>query len=113
MRVLISGGKDFSDPQIFRRAMTVTMSEMGTDKELVLLLSGPFKTNEIARQFVNLAEESFRARNMKIKYIHVDPADVPWESVDSVVALVNPPQRNTVLGYKADEQGIDVNVFRY
>ena len=113
MRVLISGGKDFNDPQVFRRAMTVTMSEMGSDKELTLLLAGPYKTNEIARQFVNLAEESFRARGMKIKYIHQNPTDVPWHSVDGVVSLVVPPQRNTALGYEAEKQGVDVNVFRF
>lgn len=113
MKVLISGGKDFNDPLVFRRAMTVTMSEMGSDKELVLLLAGTFKTNEIARQFVNLAEDSFRTRGMKLKYIHVHPGDVPWDDVDSVVSLVNPPQRNTSLGYKAEERGVDVNVFRY
>ena len=113
MRVLISGGKDFNDPQVFRRAMTVTMSEMGSDKELILLLTGPFKTNEIARQFANLAEESFRARGMKIKYVHKSATDVDWQSVDSVVSLVVPPQRNTALGYEAEKQGVDVNVFRF
>lgn len=112
MRVLISGGKDFNDPLVFRRAMGVKMSDM-KDKELVLLLAGPYKTNELARQFVNLAEESFRARGMSIKYQHINPSDVDWNNVDSVVSLVKPPQRNTVLGYKAEERGIDVDVFRY
>ncbi len=113
MKVLISGGKDFDNAQVFRRAMTVTMSEMGSDKELVLLLAGPFKTNEMARQFVNLAEESFQSRGMKIKYIHQNPKDVAWDTISSVVSLVNPPQRNTVLGYEAEKHGVDVNVFRF
>lgn len=113
MKVLISGGKDFDNAQVFRRAMGVIMSDLGEDKEMILYLTGPFKTNDIARQFVNLAEASFKARGRSINYQHVSPKDVPWDSIDTVVSLVNPPQRNTALGYEAESMDKDVHVFRY
>lgn len=113
MNVLITGGKTFNNDLVFRRAMGVVMSEMNNDKELNLILTGPYKTNELARQFVNLSENSFKSRGMKIVYSYLNITDINWQNIDSVVALVDPPQKNTVLGYKAEEYGIDVNIFRY
>lgn len=113
MNVLVTGGKDFNDPLVFRRAMGVVMSDLGSEPTLTLMLAGPYKTNEIARQFVNLAEESFKARGKKINYVHVNPAAVAWDTIDMVVSLVYPPQRNTALGFEAESRGIDVNVFRF
>ena len=113
MRDLVSGGKGFNDHLVLRRAMGVVMSEMGVDTELTLMLAGPHVVNDIARQFVNLTEDSFKGRGKKINYVHVPPKDVPWEDVDAVVSLVKPPQRNTVLGYQAEERGLDVHVFRF
>jgi hypothetical protein len=112
MKVLISGSKDFDDPLVFRRAMGVVMSDLN-DSELVLLLAGSYKTNELARQFVNLTESSFSSRGMKINYRHVPPTDIPWHEVDMVVCLVKPPKSNTALGYEAESMNKDVHVFRY
>lgn len=113
MKVLISGGRDYDNAQVFRRAMGVIMSDLGEDKEMTLYLAGPYKTNDIARQFVNLTESSFKSRGRTLNYQHVSPKDVPWDSIDAVVALVNPPQRNTALGYEAEDMGKEVHVFRY
>jgi hypothetical protein len=112
MKVLVTGGKDFDDYSVFRRAMGVVMSDLHDD-ELLLMLTGPYKTNELARQFVNLTESSFRARNKKLLYTGVPPSQVPWQDVDVVVSLVRPPQKNTVLGYEAEKRGLDVHVFRF
>jgi hypothetical protein len=112
VNVLVVGGRDFDDPLVFRRAMAVTMSEL-SDDTLTLLLAGPKQTNELARHFINLSEDSFKARGKSIKFRYVLKDAVDWTEVDMVVSLVNPPQRNTVLGYEAEGHNVPVNVFRY
>ena len=113
MKVLINGSPRFNNPQVFLRAMGVVMSEVHDDNKLTLLLSGQHKTNDIARQFVNRTEDSFRARGKKLDYVHASPRLVSWDEVDMVVIFVNPPERNTKVGYEAERRGKEVNVFRY
>lgn len=112
MKILINGSKDFDDYNTFLRAMGVMISDL-KDKELILMLTGNYKTNDLARVFVNLSEKSFKSRGKLLNYVHVSGKEVDWDSVDAVVILVKPPQKNTPLGYEAERQDKDVHVFRY
>jgi len=112
MKVLISGSKEFNNPQVFRRAMGVVLSDLA-DSELTLVLAGAANTSEIARQFVNLSEEPLRLRGKTIRYVHVAPDAVDYDEIDTVVVCVLPSQKNTALGHTAADHGVNVEVFRY
>lgn len=113
MRLLINGGKSFANEQVFRRAMGVAMYDMQGDTRLTLLLSGSHKTNDIARQFVNLTERSFTARGMKLDLTYVSVNKLDWDSVDKVLVFVSPPYKSTPVVKIAEEHGKDVDIYRY
>jgi hypothetical protein len=116
MNVVVQGTTDFSDYNIFLRAMGVAMSGMGEeDKELNVYSLGPVKINSMVSEFCNLSERGMKARGKKIKYYKVPFSWVEenMEYMNYFAFLSKPKQPVSKLMANAELQGKEVGVFRY
>ena len=116
MIIAVQGTKDFSDYQVFLRAMGVAMSAMQEeDKELLIYSAGPAKINSMVSEFSNLSERGMKARGRKIKYYKV-PSHWVEENmmhVNYFAYLCNPKQTASKLVAKAELENVEVGIFRY
>ena len=116
MNVVVQGTTDFSDYNIFLRAMGVAMSGMGEeDKELNVYSLGPVKINSMVSEFCNLTERGMKARGKKIKYYKVPFSWVEenMEYMNYFAFLSKPKQQLSKLMANAELQGKEVGVFRF
>ena len=117
MKVLVQGTKDFTDYQVLMRAMGVALASMKPgDKEFQIYSVGPHKTNDLAISFANLTENSLKNRGIKVKF-HKLPAKLAEDRIDRfdyMAYLSNPENRRlSALTNKAEENGIELGIFRY
>jgi len=117
MKVLVQGTKDFTDYQVLMRAMGVALASMKPgDKEFQIYSVGPHKTNDLAISFANLTENSLKNRGIKVKF-HKLPAKLAEERIDRfdyMAYLAHPDNRRlSSLTNKAEENGIELGIFRY
>lgn len=117
MKVLLQGSKDFDDYQVLMRAMGVALSSMPSmDKSFEIYSVGPHKTNDLAVSFANLTENNLKSRGIKISF-HKLPARLAEEKIhkfDYMAYLSNPENRRlSALTNKAEENGVELGIFRY
>jgi len=117
MKVLVQGTKDFTDYQVLMRAMGVALASMKPgDKEFQIYCVGPHKTNDLALSFANLTEDNLKGRGIKIKF-HRLPAKLAEDKIDRfdyMAYLSNPENRRlSALTNKAEENGVELGIFRY
>jgi len=117
MKVLVQGTKDFTDYQVLMRAMGVALASMKPgDKEFQIYSVGPHKTNDLAVSFANLTEDSLKNRGIKVKF-HKLPAKLAEDRIDRfdyMAYLAHPDNRRlSALTNKAEENGIELGIFRY
>ena len=117
MKVLVQGSKDFTDYQVLMRAMGVALASMKPgDKEFQIYCVGPHKTNDLALSFANLTEDSLKGRGIKVKF-HRLPAKLAEDKIDRfdyMAYLSNPENRRlSALTNKAEENGVELGIFRY
>lgn len=116
MIVAVQGTNDFDDYNIFIRAMGVALSGMSDDdKEFVIYSAGPTRINSFVSEFSNLSERGMKARGRKIKFYKVANA---WleENINYVnyfAFLSKPKQANSRLVEFAEQNNIEVGIFRY
>jgi hypothetical protein len=116
MNVVVQGSKDFSDYQVFLRAMGVAMSSMNIeDKELHIYSVGPMKINSMVSEFCNLSERGMKARGMKIKHYKVPPSWVVenMEYINYFAFLSKPKDPVSKLVSVAESNQIETGIFRY
>ncbi len=117
MKVLLQGTKDFTDYQVLMRAMGVALASMKPgDKEFQIYSVGPHKTNDLAVSFANLTENSLKNRGIKVRF-HKLPAKLAEDRIDRfdyMAYLAHPDNRRlSALTNKAEENGIELGIFRY
>ena len=116
MIVAVQGTNDFDDYNIFIRAMGVALSGMSDDdREFVIYSAGPARINSFVSEFSNLSERGMKARGRKIKFYKVANA---WleENINHVnyfAFLSKPKQNNSKLVDFAEQNNIEVGIFRY
>ena len=116
MIVVVQGTNEFSDYNVFLRAMGVAMSDMKNgDSELYIYSAGPAKINSMVLEFCNLSERGMKSRGMKIKNYKVPPSWVSenMEYVNYFVFLSKPKQSISKLAAEAELKNIQVGIFRY
>ena len=116
MIVAVQGTSDFSDYNVFLRAMGVAMSGMNSeDKELNIYSAGPVKINSMVLEFCNLSERGMKARGMKIKNYKVPPSWISenMEYINYFAFLSKPKQAVSKLVAEAELKNIEVGIFRY
>jgi hypothetical protein len=116
MIVAVQGTKEFNDYSVFLRAMSVALSGMKDgDNDFIIYSAGPLKINNFVSEFSNLSERGMKARGKKIKFYNTSPL---WlsENINQVnyfVFLSRPKEAKSKLVIKAEENNIDVGLFRY
>ena len=116
MIVAVQGTNDFDNYSVFIRSMGVAMSAMSDqDTDFVIYSVGPVKINSFVSEFSNLSERGMKARGKKIKFYKVNAS---WleENINNVnyfAFLSKPNQSNSRLVSIAEDNNIEVGIFRY
>lgn len=116
MIVAVQGTSDFSDYNVFLRAMGVAMSGMSeNDTEFYIYSAGPAKINSMVSEFSNLSERGMKARGRKIKFYKVPPSWIEenMQYINYFAFLSKPNQSVSKLVAKAELENIEVGIFRY
>lgn len=114
MNIVVQGTKEFSNYNVFLRAMGVALSDVD-DGEFNLYSVGPANINSFTAEFCNLSENSLKQRGIKTRYYKV-PASFVEENMKDFqyfAFLSTPSQRPSKLVASAELEGIDVGLFRY
>lgn len=114
MNVAVQGTKEFSDYQVFMRAMGVALSSC-KDDEFVVYTAGPAQVNSYTAEFCNLSERTLKSKGIRIRYMKVPPSYVEenMSSIDYFAYLSTPNQRPSKLTAAAELSGVEVGIFRY
>lgn len=116
MIIAVQGSKNFTDYQIFLRAMGTALSTINPeDKEIFIYSAGPANVNSMCMEFSNIVERSMKARGIRIK-MHKAPIKWMKENVDSFdyfVYLSKPKENLSELATLADKKDIEMGVYRY
>jgi len=116
MMVGVQGTKSFDDYQILLRAMHTALSDRSQDdSEFFVYSAGPANINQMVKEFVNITERSLRGYGVKTKYLMVPPSWIEEniESFSYVVYLSKPGERTSRLVEVAEENSVDVGIYRY
>lgn len=116
MIVVVQGTNNFSDYQVFLRAIGVALSSLSQeDKQLEIYSVGPAKTNTMAMEFVNVSERSMKSRGIKLKLRYVPPSWV-IENINSInyfAYLSTPSEPKGNLVKEAENNNVEVGIFKY
>jgi len=114
MKVGVQGTKEFSDYNVFMRAMGVALSP-AVEGEFFVYSAGPAQINSFTSQFCNISESGLRRRGIKVRYTNVPPSYLEDNilSLDYFAFLSTPKQRPSRLVSLAELAGVEVGIFRY
>lgn len=115
MNVGIQGSKKFGDYKVFMRAMAVALSDLESGDTVNFYSAGPHKINNFLAGFVNLTEDSMKARGMKIKFHRVSNKWLQSEldQIDYFIYLSRPKEYPSALCAAAERKDVEVGIFRY
>ncbi len=116
MIVGIQGTPNFSDYQVFLRAMGVTMSSLKEDDEYFYIYSaGPSNVNDMASEFVNLSERGLKSRGKKIKMYKVPPTWITEniKEINYFAFLSKEREQVSKLVDDAKANNVEYGIFRY
>jgi hypothetical protein len=114
MNVGVQGTKEFSDYNIFLRAMGVALSDV-KDDEFNVYTVGPAQINSFTAEFCNRSENSLKQRGIKVRFYKV-PASYVEENAeyfDYFAFLSSPNQRPSKLTASLELKGVEIGIFRY
>lgn len=114
MNVAVQGTKEFSDYNVFMRAMGVALSSCH-DPEFNVYSAGPANINSYTAEFCNLSENSLKQRGIKVKFMKVPPSYIEdnMNAFDFFAFLSTPNQRPSKLVASAELAGVENAIFRY
>jgi hypothetical protein len=114
VNIVVQGTKEFSDYNVFMRAMGVALSGI-RDKEFNVYSVGPAQINSFTAEFCNMSENSLKQRGIKTKFYRVPQSFVEenMETVDYVAFLSTPNQKPSKLVASAELSGVEIGLFRY
>jgi hypothetical protein len=114
MNVAVQGTKEFSDYNIFLRAMGVALSDV-EDNEFNVYTAGPAQINSFTAEFCNRSEGSLRQRGIKVRFYKVPASYIEENSdyFDYFAFLSAPNQRPSKLTSAMELSGVEVGIFRY
>lgn len=114
MNIVVQGTKEFSDYNIFLRAMGVALSDID-DTEFNVYSVGPSQVNSFTAEFCNRSENSLKQRGIKTRFYRVPSSFIEdnMDSFDYFAFLSTPNQRPSKLVASAELRGVEVGIFRY
>jgi hypothetical protein len=114
--IAIQGTKGFSDYSVFMNAMGRALVHSNPeDKEVTVFSAGPVRVNAMAKEFVNVSEQGFRARGRKIKLVLVPPSwiDDNLSIIDYFAFLSLPKEPLSPQAKRADAKSANLGIHRY
>jgi len=114
--MVVQGSNNFSDYNIFLRAMYTALHTIHEDDdEIVLYSAGPVKVNNMALEFNNITENSLKARGIRIQTRRVTKKWVEdnMHSVDYLAFFSKPGEQVSKLVDLADEFGVEAQVYTF
>lgn len=114
MNIVVQGTKEFSDYNVFLRAMGVALSDINND-EFNIYSVGPSQINSFTAEFCNLSENGLKRRGIKTKFYKVPVSFIEknLKDFDYFAFLSTPSQRPSKLAASAELKGVEVGIFRY
>lgn len=114
MNIAVQGTKEFSDYNIFLRAMGVALSDVDNG-ELNVYTAGPAQINSFTAEFCNRSENSLKQRGIKVRFYKVPSSFIEEnaESFNYFAFLSAPNQRPSRLTATMELAGVEVGIFRY
>lgn len=116
MIVGVQGSRNFTDYNIFLRAIGTALSMLPEDAdEFTIMSAGPARVNEMAMEFSNVSERSLKARGIRIKLVKVPSK---WfksnmHVIDYFMYFGLPKEPVSDLVREAEDKEIEVGVYRY
>lgn len=116
MIIAVQGSRNFSDYQIFLRAMGTALSMLPSDdKEILIYSAGPANINTMSLEFSNITERSMKSRGLKIR---MQKAPSSWiksnyEVLDYFIYFGKPKEPLSELASHMDKKGVELGVYRY
>jgi len=114
MRVAVQGTREFSDYQVFMRAMGVALNDV-KDGDFHVYSAGPANINSYTTEFCNMAERNLKSRGIKVRFFKVPPSYIEdnINTFNYFAYLSAPNQRPSKLTAAAELAGVEVGIFRY
>lgn len=114
MNIAVQGTKEFSDYNVFLRAMGVALSDIN-DSQFNIYTVGPTQVNSFTAEFCNRSENSLKQRGIKAKFYRVTSSFIEEniDTFDYFAFFSTPNQRPSRLASYAELSGIEVGIFRY
>ena len=116
MIVGIQGTRNFSDYNIFLRAMGTALSMLDeNESEFLIYTAGPSRVNEMALEFSNISERSLKARGIKIRTYKVPPKWIKENilTMNYFAFFSKPKEPVSDLVDLAEAKDIEVAIYRY
>lgn len=116
MIIGIQGSRNFSDYNVFLRAMgTALYSIPEGDNQFTIMSAGPAKLNSMGMEFSNVSERSLKARGISIKFVKVPVAwfNSNMQVVSHFMYFSLPKEPVSPLVAKAEDLDLDVGIYRY
>jgi predicted Fe-Mo cluster-binding NifX family protein len=114
MNIVVQGTKEFSDYNVFMRAMGVALSDV-KDNNFNVYSVGPAQINSFTSEFCNRSENSLKQRGIKVKFYQVPVSFIEKsvESFDYLAFFSTPNQKPSRLASSMESSGVEVGLFRY
>jgi hypothetical protein len=114
MNVAVQGTKEFSDYNVFLRAMGVALSDIN-DQEFNVYSVGPAQINSFTAEFCNRSENSLKQRGIKVRFYKVPASFIEDNAanIDYFAFLSTPNQKPSRLAATMEISGVEMGIFRY
>lgn len=112
----IQGSRNFSDYNVFLRAMGTALSSMDSDdKTFIICSAGPANINSMGMEFSNISERSLKARGIKIKLNKVPPSWIKdnIRDINYFAYFSKPKEPVSELVDLAEAKDIEVGIYRF
>jgi hypothetical protein len=116
MIIAIQGTKNFSDYNVFLRAMGTALSTMeSNDKNIIIYSAGPAIINSMGLEFSNISERGLKARGIRIKFNKVPPSWIKnnLNDIDYVAYFSKPKEPVSAIVEAAEAKDIEVGIYRF
>lgn len=116
MIIAVQGTRQFSDYNIFLRAMGTALSTKdANDTEVIIYTAGPANINSMSLEFSNISERSLKARGIRIRTYKVPPKWIQENihTVDYLAYFSKPKEPSSSLVEFAEAKDIEVGIYRY
>lgn len=112
----VQGTRKFDDYNIFLRSMHTALSDMDmSDKTITIYSAGTANINSMVTEFVNISERSLKARGIRIKFLKLPPQVIAKkvDEINYLIFLCKPGERTSDLVEIADNNNVDVGIYRF